>query len=57
MRGGSNLRIAEGIEMIEISCNIMGRMTNIYPILMWDDKDMVLVDTGFPGQLKGFGKQ
>lgn len=54
MRGESNLRIAEGIEMIEISCNIMGRMANIYPVLMWDDKDMVLVDAGFPGQLERF---
>jgi glyoxylase-like metal-dependent hydrolase (beta-lactamase superfamily II) len=54
MRGEIKLRIADGIEMLEIPCNIMGRMTNIYPVLIWDDKDMVLVDTGFPGQLEKF---
>lgn len=54
MRGEIKLRIADGIEMLEIHCNIMGRMTNIYPVLIWDDKDMVLVDTGFPGQLERF---
>ena len=48
------MRIANGIEMLEISCNMMGRTAEIYPALIWDDKDMVLVDTGFPGQLKDF---
>lgn len=54
MRGEIKLRIADGIEMLEIPCNMMGRMTNIYPVLIWDDKDAVLVDTGFPGQLERF---
>jgi len=54
MRGEIKLRIADGIEMLEIPCNIMGRMTKIYPVLIWDDKDMVLIDTGFPGQLERF---
>lgn len=54
MRGEIKLRIADGIEMLEIPCNLMGRMTNIYPVLIWDDKDVVLVDTGFPGQLERF---
>jgi glyoxylase-like metal-dependent hydrolase (beta-lactamase superfamily II) len=48
------LRIADGIEMLEIPCNIMGRMTNIYPVLIWDEHDIVLVDTGFPGLLEKF---
>ncbi|MFL0266925.1 MBL fold metallo-hydrolase [Candidatus Clostridium radicumherbarum] len=48
------MRIANGIEMLEISCNLMGRVTKIYPVLIWDDKDMVLVDTGLPGQLERF---
>ncbi|MFL0198622.1 MBL fold metallo-hydrolase [Clostridium sp. WILCCON 0269] len=48
------MRIADGIEMLEIPCNIMGRIANIYPVLIWDDKEMLLVDTGFPGQLEKF---
>lgn len=56
MKVGIKLRIAHGIEMLEIPCNLMGRMTQIYPVLIWDDKDSVLVDTGFPGQLESFQK-
>lgn len=54
MRGEIKLKIADGIEMLEISSNIMGSTNNIYPVLMWDDRDMVLIDTGFPGQLEKF---
>lgn len=54
MRGEIKLRIADGIEMLEIPCNLMGRMSKIYPVLIWDDKDIVLVDTGLPGQLEKF---
>lgn len=54
MRGEIKLRIADGIEMLEIPCNFMGRMTKIYPVLIWDNKDMVLIDTGFPGQAEKF---
>ncbi|MGE5627961.1 MAG: MBL fold metallo-hydrolase [Solirubrobacterales bacterium] len=48
------MRIADGIEMLEINCNIMGRATKIYPVLIWDNKDVILVDTGFPGQTELF---
>lgn len=54
MRGEITLRIADGIEMLEIPCSIMGTVTTIYPVLIWDDKDMVLIDTGLPGQLESF---
>lgn len=54
MRGEIKVRIADGIEMLEISCNLMGRTSKIYPVLIWDDKDIVLVDTGFPSQLEKF---
>jgi len=40
--------------MLEIPCNIMGTVTTIYPVLIWDDKDIVLIDTGLPGQLESF---
>lgn len=48
------MKIADGIEMLEISCNLMGRISKVYPVLIWDDKDMILIDTGFPGQLEKF---
>jgi|GEM_PF-4208808 len=42
MRGAIKLRIADGIEMLEMPFNIMGRMTNIYSVPIWDDKDIYL---------------
>jgi glyoxylase-like metal-dependent hydrolase (beta-lactamase superfamily II) len=45
------MRIADGIEALELNANSMGRPTVIYPTLMWDDETVILVDTGFPGQI------
>ena len=42
------MRIAENTEMLEIS---EGQGT-VYPVLIWDDKNVVLFDTAFPGQLE-----
>lgn len=38
------------MEMLEISTVIMGRPNNVYPALFHDRKEVILVDTGFPGQ-------
>ena len=43
------MKIANGVEMLEISLNMMGRQTTINPVLIWDDETVILVDTGFPG--------
>lgn len=43
--------IAKGVEMLEISMMVMGVTNIIYPTVIWDDQDVVLVDTGFPGQV------
>jgi len=40
------MRIADNVEMLEISAEGMG---TYYPVLLWDDQDVVLIDTGFPG--------
>jgi glyoxylase-like metal-dependent hydrolase (beta-lactamase superfamily II) len=40
------LKIANGIEMLELTMNVMGRESRIYPTLMWDDDTVVLVDAG-----------
>ena len=41
------MRIANNVEMLEIK----SEQGTLYPILVWDDNDVVLVDTGMPGQL------
>jgi len=33
---------------------MMGQTAEIYPVLIWDDNDMALIDTGFPGQTEAF---
>ena len=40
-----------GIYMLEISANIMGTPTVINPTLIWDNDTVILIDTGYPGQL------
>lgn len=44
------MKIADGIEMLEVSGSIMGPPGLIYPTLLWDSQGMILVDAGFPGQ-------
>lgn len=39
------MRIAENIEMLELKAQGL----TIYPLLLWDDNDVVLVDAGYPG--------
>ncbi|MGF9712042.1 MBL fold metallo-hydrolase [Paenibacillus naphthalenovorans] len=42
--------ITNGVQGLEVSSNIMGRMDTIYPTLLWDTDHTILVDTGYPGQ-------
>lgn len=48
------MKISNGVEILEISGEIMGRPSVIYPVLLWDVENAVLVDAGYPGQLKDF---
>jgi len=43
--------IDQGVAMLAISAPIMGRTDTVHPVLLWDNHDVVLVDTGFPGQI------
>lgn len=43
------MKIADGIEILEISVNLTGRPNTIYPVLLRDEKN-VLIDAGYPGQ-------
>lgn len=39
------MRIAKNIEMLELKVQGL----TIYPVLLWDENDVVLIDTGYPG--------
>ncbi|WP_308162576.1 MBL fold metallo-hydrolase [Bacillus sp. ISL-7] len=46
------MKIADGIEMLELEMNMMGNRRTIHPTLLHDGNHAVLVDTGMPGQLE-----
>lgn len=48
------MKVASGVEMLEITANILGEQSTIYPTLIWDENDAILIDTGYPGQLPLF---
>lgn len=45
------MRVADGVDMLEISAPVLGKMDLIYPTVIWDEETAILVDTGYPGQL------
>lgn len=45
------MKIENGIYMLELSANIMGTSMDINPTLLCDKDSLILIDTGFPGQL------
>lgn len=54
------MKIADGIEMLDLSIDIMGNRSVIHPTILWDKDNTILVDAGYPGQLsqiqEGFKK-
>ena len=46
------MEIAKNVEMLEISMNLLGVESKIYPTLIWDDNNMILFDAGLPGSIK-----
>lgn len=48
------MRIANGVEVLEISANVMGTANTIHPTLIYDNDAVILVDAGYPGQLTQF---
>jgi len=46
------MRIADNVEMLEIS----GERGVLYPVLTWDNNELVLIDTGLPGQTELINK-
>ncbi|MGZ4941977.1 MAG: MBL fold metallo-hydrolase [Halobacteriota archaeon] len=46
------MRIANGVEVLELPVRGFAGQTIVHPTLVWDDTTVVLLDTGFPGQLR-----
>jgi Metal-dependent hydrolases of the beta-lactamase superfamily III len=47
------VKIAEGLDILELGSS--GMIMNA--VLIWDDKDVVLIDTGLPGQLENISQE
>ncbi|MFN2745874.1 MULTISPECIES: MBL fold metallo-hydrolase [Bacillus] len=45
------MRISDGVEMLELESEAFGQKAALHPVLVWDEEDAVLIDTGMPGQL------
>ncbi|MGW8959707.1 MBL fold metallo-hydrolase [Paenibacillus sp. NPDC055715] len=45
------MHLDKGIYMLQLSPTIMGKTESIYPTLIWDTDNVILVDTAYPGQL------
>ncbi|MCZ8516193.1 MBL fold metallo-hydrolase [Paenibacillus filicis] len=39
-----------GLEMLRLSADLLGETRVIHPTLIWDEDNVILVDTGYPGQ-------
>ncbi|WP_442600805.1 MBL fold metallo-hydrolase [Paenibacillus sp. KN14-4R] len=48
------MKIANGLETLELEANVAGQPSIIHPTLIWDQETMILVDTGYPGQAQLF---
>ncbi|ERI07888.1 MBL fold metallo-hydrolase [Aneurinibacillus aneurinilyticus] len=46
------MKIASGIEMLELQVETFGSCLELNPTLIWDDETAILIDTGTPRQLE-----
>ena len=44
--------IAPQVEVLDLKMDLFGAPSSVRPTLFWDEKEAVLVDAGFPGQLE-----
>jgi len=51
------MKIADNLEMLELPMKVMGMERMVYPTCMWDDDNVILVDTGIPDNLEMIKKQ
>lgn len=45
------MKVANGIEALELTMDVAGNKMTINPTLIWDEETVILLDTGMPGQL------
>ncbi len=50
------MHISNGVELLELSANIRGITVKLYPTIIKDSDTVILVDTGYPGQLSQIKK-
>jgi glyoxylase-like metal-dependent hydrolase (beta-lactamase superfamily II) len=43
------LKIADGVEMLQLQVESFGVRSELNPTLIWDEKNAILIDTGLPG--------
>ncbi|WCK56883.1 MBL fold metallo-hydrolase [Aneurinibacillus sp. Ricciae_BoGa-3] len=46
------MRVANGVEMLELEAEAFGGRSTLCPTLIWDNQMAILVDTGMPGGLE-----
>ncbi|MNI21793.1 putative metallo-hydrolase YflN [compost metagenome] len=51
------MKIANGVEMLSLSFQAGGHNLVIHPVVIYDEEQMVLIDTGFPGSRELILKQ
>ncbi|WP_213002469.1 MBL fold metallo-hydrolase, partial [Winogradskya consettensis] len=51
------MRVAENLEMLDVRLQVMGVQRVVHPTLMWDEENVVLIDTGVPGSLESIRHQ
>jgi glyoxylase-like metal-dependent hydrolase (beta-lactamase superfamily II) len=51
------MKIAEGLEVLELRADSMGSVSIFRPALIWDEENTILVDTGVPGQLNNIREE
>jgi glyoxylase-like metal-dependent hydrolase (beta-lactamase superfamily II) len=45
------MKVANHVETLDLVMNMMDQQSVIHPILLWDEDEVILVDTGIPNQL------
>ncbi len=48
------MRVAPGVEMLELSAELLSGPGTLYPTLMWDQQSAILIDAGLPGMAGQF---
>jgi len=51
------MKLANGVEMLELSMDLGGQSMSIHPTVIWDNTDVILIDTGMPGSLDNIRKE